>query len=79
MNLSDIRFPRQLEADDTAETIRCALLAHTVKLRPDSNFVVPLIEISEPLKIALRKARLNPRWGISRRGRAIWHGTSFAI
>ncbi len=22
MNLSDIRFPRQLEADDTAETIR---------------------------------------------------------
>jgi hypothetical protein len=61
MNLSDIRFPRQLEADDTAETIRCALLAHTVKLRPDSNFVVPLIEISEPLKIALRKARLNRR------------------
>ena len=34
MNLSDIRFPRQLEADETAETIRKALMARTVKLWP---------------------------------------------
>jgi hypothetical protein len=61
MNLADIKFPRQLEADDTAETIRRILLTHTVKLRPDSHFVVPLIEISEPLKSALLKARLNRR------------------
>jgi hypothetical protein len=61
MNLAEIRFPRELEVDNTAETIRRALLNHTVKLRPDSNFAVPLLEISEPLKIALRKARLNRR------------------
>ena len=61
MNLADIRFPRQLEADDAAEAIRQTLLARTVKLRPGSNFVVPLLEMSEPLKIALRKARLNRR------------------
>jgi hypothetical protein len=34
MNLSDIRFPRQLEADNTAETIRQTLMARTVKLWP---------------------------------------------
>jgi hypothetical protein len=34
MNLSEIRFPRRLEADDTAEAIRQALMTHTVKLWP---------------------------------------------
>jgi hypothetical protein len=59
MDLADIRFPRELETDNTAETIRQALLAHTVKLRPESEFVVPRIEMSGPLTIALRKARLQ--------------------
>jgi hypothetical protein len=59
ISLSDIRFPRELEADNTAEIIRQALLTHTVKLRPDSDFVVSRIEMESPLKIALRKARLN--------------------
>lgn len=59
MNLADIRFPRELETDNTAEIIRRALLAHTVKLRPDSDFVVSRIEMTSPLKNALRKARLN--------------------
>ena len=59
MSLSAIRFPRELETDNTAETIRQALLAHTVKLRPDSDFVVPRIEMASPLAIALKKARLH--------------------
>jgi hypothetical protein len=59
MSLADIRFPRELETDNTAQTIRLALLSHTVKLRPESDFVVPRIEMSGPLKIALRKARLQ--------------------
>ena len=59
MDLAEIRFPRELETENTAETIRRLLLGHTVKLRPDSDFVVSLIEMTDPLKIALRKARLN--------------------
>jgi hypothetical protein len=59
MNLADIRFPRELEADNTAEPIRQALLAHTVLLRPESDFVVSRIEMTGPLKIALRQARLR--------------------
>ncbi len=59
MSLADIRFPRELENDNTAETIRQVLLRHTVKLRPDSDFVVARIEMENPLKIALRKARLS--------------------
>lgn len=57
MSLADIRFPRELEAGNTAETIRQALLAHTVKLRPKSDFVVPVIEISGPLAMALKRAK----------------------
>lgn len=59
MNLSDIRFPRELETGNTAETMRQALLAHTVKLRPESDFVVPRIELKRPLEVALTKARLR--------------------
>ena len=59
MNLADIRFPRELETDNTAETIRLALLSHTVKLRPDSDFVVSRVEMAIPLKIALRQAMLR--------------------
>ena len=59
MSLSDIRFPRELETDNTAEAIRQALLLHTVKLRPDSDFVVSRIEMDSQLNIALRKAMLK--------------------
>ena len=59
MNLADIRFPRELETDNTAETIRIALLSNTVKLRPDSDFVVSRVEMAIPLKIALRQAMLR--------------------
>ncbi|HEX7534481.1 MAG TPA: hypothetical protein VF343_04420 [Syntrophales bacterium] len=59
MNLSDIRFPRQLEADGNAETIRQALMARTVKLWPGGHLDVSMITMSDPLKKALQKARLR--------------------
>ena len=61
MNLSDIRFPRQLEADETAETIRKALMARTVKLWPGGDLDVARITMNDPLKKVLRKARLMGR------------------
>lgn len=61
MNLANIRFPRELEAGDTAETIRQVLLSHTVLLRTESDFAVPEIKMSGPLRVALRKARLQGR------------------
>ena len=59
MNLSDIRFPRQLEADNNADAIRQALMAHTVKLWPGGHLDVSMIMMSDPLKKALQKARLK--------------------
>ena len=59
MNLTDIRFPRQLEVEDTAETIRQALMACTVKLWLGGDLDVSMITMSEPLKKVLRNARLK--------------------
>ena len=59
MNLSDIRFPRQLEADDTAGAIRQALMARTVKLWPGGDLDVSLITMSDPLRKVLRNARVR--------------------
>ena len=59
MKLSDIRFPRQLEADDTAETIRQALMARTVRLWPGGDLDVSMITMSDPLKKVLQKAWLR--------------------
>ena len=59
MNLSDIRFPRQLEADNAAEIIRQALMARTVKLWPGGRLDVSIIAMSDQLKKALQKARLK--------------------
>jgi hypothetical protein len=61
MNLSDIRFPRQLEADDTAEAVRKALMARTVKLRFGGDLDVAMITMDDPLKNVLRRARLKGR------------------
>lgn len=61
MNLSDVRFPRQLEADGTAEAIRGALMARTVKLWPGGDLDVARIAMGDPLKEALRMARLQGR------------------
>ncbi len=59
MNLSNIRFPRRLEDDDTAETIRQALMARTVKLWPGGDLDVSPIAMSDPLKNVLQKAVLK--------------------
>jgi hypothetical protein len=61
MNLSDMRFPRQLEADGSVEIIRRELMVRTAKLWTGSNIDVPVITLSEPLKSALKKARLQGR------------------
>ena len=61
MKLSDIRFPRQLEVDNTDVTIRQTLMARTVKLWPGGALDVSVIAMSEPLKKALWKARLQGR------------------
>jgi hypothetical protein len=61
MNLSDMRFPRQLEADGSDIMVRQALLTRTTKLWSGSKFDVPVIELSEPLKKALKTARLQGR------------------
>jgi hypothetical protein len=59
MDLADIRFPRELEADGRAETVRRTLLSDTALLRPESDFIVPRIEMTSALKIALRRAKLQ--------------------
>lgn len=66
MDLSDIRLPRELEADGTAETICQILGARTVQLWPGSDLSVPMITMGDPLKKVLQRANLNGqvRWGI---------------
>jgi len=59
MNLSDMHFPRQLEADGTAVIIRRALMARTVKLWPGGDLDVSIITMSDPLKEVLQKAGLK--------------------
>ena len=59
MKLSDIRFPRQLEADETAETIRKTLMARTVKLWPGGTLDVARITMDDPMKKVLRTAILQ--------------------
>ena len=61
MNISDMNFPRQLEADGTAEIIRGELMARTSKLWVGSEIDVPVISLSEPMKTALKNARLQGR------------------
>jgi len=61
MNISDMRFPRQLEADGSDETIRGELMARTSRLWPGGEIDVPVISLSEPMKIALKQARLRSR------------------
>ncbi|MEN6624424.1 MAG: hypothetical protein ABFD50_23110 [Smithella sp.] len=59
INFENIRFPRELEADNTVETIRRVLFTNAVLLRPESDFAVPSIEMNGSLKKALRQAKLQ--------------------
>ena len=61
MNIADMRLPRQLEADNSDETIRQVLMKCAEKIMPGGKIDVPVIDWSEPLKIALRNARLQGR------------------
>ncbi len=45
MNHSDIKLPRGLEADGTAETIRQILMTRTVELWFSSDLSVPIDEL----------------------------------
>ena len=56
MDLSEMRFPRQLEADYGADVIRRVLTGQTRKLWSGGEADVPLIALGDPLKGALREA-----------------------
>jgi len=60
-----------LEDDETVETIRKALMARAVKLRPGGDLDVARITMNDPLKKVLRTAMLMGRiWG----GRLLFDG-----
>ncbi|MBP1710338.1 MAG: putative cytosolic protein [Deltaproteobacteria bacterium] len=61
MNLSDMRFPRQLEAAGLSEKIREALVAEKTRLWPEGKLEVPVLNISESLTGAIKKARMQRR------------------
>ncbi|HOO50978.1 MAG TPA: hypothetical protein PLK94_06795 [Alphaproteobacteria bacterium] len=61
MNIADMRFPRQLEADGSAEHIRGGLMERTSKLWIGGTIEVPVITLSKPMKTALKQARLQGR------------------
>jgi hypothetical protein len=61
MKIADIRLPRQLEADNEALAIHQSLISCAIKLYPGGMIYVPLIKWSDPLKMALQKARLQGR------------------
>ncbi len=61
MNIADMRFPRQLEAEGSAEIIRGELMTRTSKLWAGGKIDVPVIALSEPMKTVLKNARLQGR------------------
>lgn len=61
MNLSTICFPRQLEADGCAEKIREVLAARQASLGTESKMEVPLLNVSETLIDAIKRARMQRR------------------
>ena len=61
MDLSGVRFPRQLEADYGPDVIRRVLAEATRKLWSGGDLYVPLIALNDPLKKALQAAVLKGR------------------
>ena len=61
MNIADMHFPRQLEADGSAERIRGELLARTARLWSGGDIDVPVISLNEPMKTVLKQARFQGR------------------
>jgi hypothetical protein len=54
MNLSDMRFPRELEADYSPDVIRHVLTDRTDKLWLCGDLDVPMIAMKDPLKKVLQ-------------------------
>lgn len=61
MDLSEMRFPRQLEADGSVGKICEVLAVRRARLRPEGNWEVPVLSLGESLTRALRKARMQRR------------------
>ena len=59
MDLSDMRFPRQLEIDYDPEVIRQALMGRTGKLWSGGDLDIPMIRMSDLLNKALQKAMVE--------------------
>lgn len=59
MNLSDIRLPRELEADESAAEIRRILSGRAVKIWSGGTQKAAVMPLSDSLKQALLKARLK--------------------
>ncbi len=59
MKLEDMRLPRELEADGSAEPIRRILTDRTIQLWSGGNLSVPMITMSDPLKKVLRSANIK--------------------
>jgi hypothetical protein len=57
MDLADLRFPRQMEADGSAEILGQVLMKHTERLWSGGTFLVPVVALTEPLRAAVQKAR----------------------
>ncbi len=61
MDLSEMCFPRQMEADGSVGKICEALAVGKARLRPEGNLEVPVLTLSESLTSALKKARMQRR------------------
>jgi hypothetical protein len=57
LNILDLPFPRDLEADGSATAIRRLLSARTAKLWPGGKLEVPVVSMGVSLEQALLKAR----------------------
>ena len=56
-----MNFPRQLEADGSAEKIREVLAARQTRLGADGRMIVPVLNVSKALVDAIKRARMQRR------------------
>ncbi|PKN18599.1 MAG: hypothetical protein CVU71_14060 [Deltaproteobacteria bacterium HGW-Deltaproteobacteria-6] len=61
MNLKNMNFPRQLEAEGSAEKIREALGARQTRLGAEGKMEVPVLNASKALVEAIKRARMQRR------------------
>jgi len=61
MNLKNMNFPRQLEADGSAEKIREGLAVRQPRFGAEGKMEVPVLNISKTLVDAIKRARMQKR------------------